>query len=80
MQRTLENLAKAGYLRAHAQGHLYTVIAEAHKPNPNLAKLRSGAEAAITALEALRRVHATIDRKTFLLLSELSEHQTCHPG
>lgn len=80
MQRIFENLAKAGYLRAHAQGHLYSVMGEIHQPNPDLRKLRAGVESAIAAMEALRRVHTTIDRKTFVLLSDLSKHQTCKPG
>lgn len=80
MQRFFENLAKAGYLRAHAQGHLYSVMGEIHSPTPDLKKLRSGVESAISALDALRRVQTTIDRKTILVLSDLSHHQNCKPG
>lgn len=80
MQRIFENLAKAGYLRAHAQGHLYSAMGELHRSSPDVRKLRSSVASAIAALETLRRVQTTIDRKTFVLLSDLSKHQSCKPG
>jgi hypothetical protein len=75
MQKAIENVAKAAYLRSLAQGHLYGAMIALHKASPDQEAVKACIENALATLAAMQRTHRAIERKTNTLLSALWEYE-----
>jgi len=71
MDATFNTLAKIAALRSQAENYLVSTLQEIHKEKPDLDHAFDMGDKAMAALEALRIVQASLDRKVVNILGDL---------
>jgi thiamine kinase-like enzyme len=75
MQKTLGNVMRVIALRDRTEGQIIKLMCELHKKNPDIEELKAAGQCAFNSLDAMRKTHRTIERKTKDLLFALWEDQ-----